>query len=54
MENKESHLQYLREITVELAKMARTDGFDELAYFLEMAALQAEATNEKSRDVECV
>ncbi len=54
MKNKGHHLQYLREMTAELAKMARTDGFKQLAYFLEMASLEAEDTNEKSRNVERV
>ena len=33
---------YIGEMTQQLAEMARTDGFDVLAYLLEMAKLEAE------------
>ena len=42
---------YISDVTVQLAQMARTDGFEVLAYLLEMAALEAEAASKKADDV---
>jgi len=52
MKNNENHRGYIAEMTAELANMARTDRLDLLAYLLQMAALEAESTREKSKDVQ--
>jgi hypothetical protein len=41
---------YISEMTQELAGMARTDGFNLLAYLLEMARLEAEAATKKCQN----
>jgi hypothetical protein len=48
MKNKEDCRRYIGEMAEQLANMARNEGFDSLAYLLEMAVLEAEtagATN---------
>jgi hypothetical protein len=53
-DKKTNHLQgYIGEMTVELAKMARSDGLDLLANLLEMAALEAESVSKKFHNVQC-
>jgi len=41
---------YISDVTVQLAQMARTDGFEVLAYLLDMAALEAESANRRAGD----
>jgi hypothetical protein len=48
-----NQLGYIREMTAELAEMARTDRFDFLAYLLQMAALEAKSAGKKPKDVQC-
>ena len=53
MKNQENHRAgYIGEITVELAKMARTDGLDLLAYLLDMVTLESELTSKKSHNAQ--
>jgi hypothetical protein len=53
MKGKEYHFRaYIGEMTVELAKMARSDGLDMLASLLEMAALEAESASKKFHNVQ--
>ena len=58
MKNQEDYrAEYLSEMTSQLADMARTDGFELLAYTLEMAALEAnrrkEFAGKKCGDARC-
>ena len=42
METRENHCsEYIGELTAELARMARDEDFEDLAFVLEMAALEA-------------
>jgi len=43
----QDRVAYIGEMTQQLAEMARTDGFDVLAYLLEMAKLEAEAATKR-------
>ena len=53
MNNQEdNYASYISEMTVQLAEMARTDGFGPLAYILDMAALEARSADERIRGAE--
>ena len=42
--------QYIEQLALQLAKIARDDGFDDLAMILDMAALEAKDSRETARD----
>lgn len=54
MKNNENNLRaYIGEITIELSRLARTEGMDLVAHLLEMVALETESGSKKTHDVQC-